>query len=240
MTSEAMNRKPAAAGGAKPLSAGRVDVKKLASMAMLVALAYVVMSVTRFPLMAAAPYLRYDPKDVVLTIGAFLYGPLAGVAMSVTVCFLELITVSEAGLWGFLMNVVASCSFLLPASLLYHRRRTAGGAVLGLALGVVTMTAVMLLWNYVVTPFYNGNPREAVAAMLLPVILPFNGVKALLNAALTLVLYQPVNNALRRARLLPALPDGSRRRNLNVGILLLGLFLVATCAALIMVLQGIL
>ena len=48
----------------------RVDTKKLATMAMLAALAYVVMAVTRLPLMAAAPYLKYDPKDVVLVIGA--------------------------------------------------------------------------------------------------------------------------------------------------------------------------
>ena len=46
----------------KGLAAGRVDVKKLATMAMLVALAYVVTVVTRFPLMAAASYLKYDPR----------------------------------------------------------------------------------------------------------------------------------------------------------------------------------
>ena len=57
MTSNTMNPKSRSA------AASRVDVKKLATMAMLVALAYVVTVVTRFPLMAAASFLKYDPKD---------------------------------------------------------------------------------------------------------------------------------------------------------------------------------
>ena len=221
------------------LTKPRVDTRQLAAMAMLVALAYVVTAVTRFPLMSAAPYLKYDPKDVVLAIGAFLFGPLPGCVMSATVCLIEMFTVSESGPYGFIMNLAASLTFICPAALLYHRRRTAGGAIVGLVLGAVTMTATMLLWNYIITPYYNQTPRDVVAAMLVPVILPFNAIKASLNASLILVLYQPVNNALRRARLLPALPDGSRRRRLNLGILFFGLFLLATCVALVLVLRGI-
>ena len=79
----------------KPLHKSRVETRQLATMAMLVALAYVVTVVTRFPLMAAASFLKYDPKDVVLLIGAYLFGPMAGAAMSVATCFIEMITVSR-------------------------------------------------------------------------------------------------------------------------------------------------
>ena len=233
MTSKTMNDPKG-----KGLAAGRVDVKKLATMAMLVALAYVVTVVTRFPLMAAASYLKYDPKDVVLLIGAYLFGPLAGAAMSVATCFIEMITVSEAGIYGFIMNVVASCAFILPSAFLYHRRRTMGGAIAGLALGVVAMAATMVLWNYIITPIYEGLPRGQVAGMLATVFLPFNAIKAVLNAALTLMLYQPVTNALRRTHLLPALPDGSLRRSYNLGAVVLGLFLLATGVLLVLVLRG--
>ena len=233
MTSKTMNSpRP------KSAAAGRVDVKKLATMAMLVALAYVVTVVTRFPLMAAASYLKYDPKDVVLLIGAYLFGPLAGAAMSVATCFIEMITVSEAGIYGFIMNVVASCAFILPSAFLYHRRRTMGGAIAGLALGVVAMAATMVLWNYIITPIYEGLPRGQVAGMLATVFLPFNVIKAVLNAALTLVLYQPVSNALRRSHLLPPLPDGALRRSYNLGALFLGLFLLATGVLVVLVLTG--
>ena len=233
MTSKTMNDpRPRSA------AAGRVDVKRLATMAMLVALAYVVMAVTRFPLMAAASYLKYDPKDVVLLIGAYLFGPLAGAAMSIATCFIEMVTVSEAGIYGFIMNVVASCAFILPSAFLYHRRRTMGGAIAGLALGVVAMAATMVLWNYIITPIYEGLPREQVAGMLATVFLPFNVIKAVLNAALTLVLYQPVTNALRRSHLLPPLPDGSLRRSYNLSAVVLGLFLLITGVLVALVLTG--
>ena len=222
----------------KALPKSRVDTRQLATMAMLVALAYVVTVVTRFPLMAAANYLKYDPKDVVLLIGAYIYGPLAGIAMSVATCFIEMITVSESGFYGFIMNVVASLAFICPAALLYRRRRTMGGAIAGLACGAVAMTGTMILWNYIITPIYNGWPREQVVPMLLPVFAPFNLIKGTLNAALTLVLYQPITNALRRSHLLPALPDGSVRRSYNLGALILGLFLLVTSVLVALVLLG--
>ena len=220
------------------LHKSRVETRQLATMAMLVALAYVVTVVTRFPLMAAAPFLKYDPKDVVILIGAYLYGPLAGFAMSAVTCFIEMVTVSDAGIYGFIMNLVASAAFVCPAAFVYHRRRTMSGAVLGLALGVAAMSATMVLWNYIITPIYQGWPREQVAGMLATVFLPFNVIKGVLNAALTLVLYQPVTNALRRSRLLPSLPDGSVRRSYNMGALLLGLFLLVTGVLVALVLTG--
>lgn len=231
MTTKTMNEP-------KSTTASRVDVKKLATMAMLVALAYVVMVAIHLPLMAAAPFLKYDPKDVVLLIGAFIYGPIAGVSMSFVVCFLEMITVSEDPLYGFIMNFIASAAFILPAATLYHRRRTMKGAIAGLGLSVVAMTVVMLLWNYIITPIYMQTTREAVVGMLLPIILPFNLIKSILNASLVLVLYQPITNILRRSHLLPALPDGSLRRSYNLSAVVLGLFLLATGVLVALVLTG--
>ncbi len=208
----------------------RMDTKKLATMAMLAALAFVVMSVTRLPLMAAAPFLKYDPKDVILVIGGFLYGPAAAAAMSLVVCLLEMFTLSESGLIGFAMNFLASAAFVCPAAMVYQKKRTIGGAVAGLLSGVVLMTATMLMWNWLITPLYQeGMPREQVTAMLLPVFLPFNAVKGTLNMALSLLLYQPLNNALRRLRLLPALPDGKVRRRLDPALILFGAALLAAC-----------
>lgn len=220
------------------LHKSRVETRQLATMGMMVALAYVVTVLTRFPLMSAAPFLKYDPKDVVILIGAYLFGPLAGLAMSAVTCFIEMITVSEAGIYGFIMNLVASAAFVCPAAFCYRRRRTMGGAILGLALGVAAMAATMVLWNYIITPIYQGWPREQVAGMLATVFLPFNVIKGVLNAALTLVLYQPVTNALRRSHLLPALPDGSVRRSYNMGALILGLFLLVTGVLVALVLTG--
>ncbi len=224
---------------AKTLTASRTDTRRLATMAMLVALGYIVTVVTRFPLIAAAPYLKYDPKSVVLVIGGFLYGPLAGGAMCLAAALIEMFTVGQSGIWGFIMNVLASVAFVCPAAWCYRRRRTLKSAVAGLTAGVVILTVTMLVWNYLITPLYNPNmTREAVAGLLLPVILPFNLLKGGLNMALTLLLYQPVNNGLRRLHLLPALPDGEVRRKIHVGNVLFGAALLAVCLFAVQVMLG--
>lgn len=65
------------------------------------------------------------------------------------------------------------------------------------------MTVLMLLWNYLITPLYMHTARADVAAMLVPVFLPFNLLKGCLNATITVLLYKPVVQGLRHAHLLP-------------------------------------
>ena len=75
------------------------------------------------------------------------------------------------------------------------------GAVLGLSLGIVALVAVMLLWNYLITPVYQNVPREVVVGMLPTVFFPFNLAKGGMNMAATLLLYKPIVTALRKAGL---------------------------------------
>ena len=82
--------------------------KKLVTLAMLSALAYAAVFSFRIPVIL---FLKYEPKDVVLAIGGFLYGPLSVCALSVVVSLLEMATISGTGAWGCLMNIVSSCSF---------------------------------------------------------------------------------------------------------------------------------
>ena len=176
-------------------------VKKMVLLAMLSALAYVVVLV--FPRIEVAGFLRYEPKDVIIVTGGFLLGPGAAVISSVLVALLEMFTISDTGPIGCLMNTLSTCSFALTASIIYKKKHTLTGAGIGLAAGSVAMVAVMLLWNWAITPLYMKVPRPVVEAMLLPVFLPFNAVKAGLNSGLTLALYKPLVSALSKARLLP-------------------------------------
>lgn len=168
--------------------------RKLTAAGMLCALAYASTAVGRVPLVL---FLKYDPKDSVIAAGGLLLGPLAALAVTVVVSLLELFTISENGVLGFLMNVISSCSFACPAALLYRRRPRPSGAAVGLLCGWGCMVLVMLFWNYLITPVYMGIPREEVAKLLLPVFLPFNLIKGGLNAAITMLLYRPVLSALR-------------------------------------------
>ena len=109
----------------------------------------------------------------------------------------------------------------------------------GLSLGVIALVIVMLLWNYLITPIYQGVPREVVVSMLPTVFLPFNLAKGGMNMAATLLLYKPVVTALRKAHLVAPSKSGSQGRKLNVGFLLFSLALLATFVTLAMVLWGI-
>ena len=138
------------------------------------------------------------------------------------------------------MNVLAAASFCCTAAFVYKRLHTRKGAVIGLTLGVIALTVVMLLWNYLITPIYMKIDRDVVAAMLPTVFLPFNLVKGGLNMAITLLLYKPVVTALRKAHLVPeskgTAQSGSK---FSSGFLLFSLALLATFVTLALVLMGI-
>lgn len=211
------------------------NVKKLVIISLLSALAYVITMV--FPKIEVAGFLRYEPKDVIIVIGAFLLGPYAAVICSALVALLEMVTISSTGPIGCLMNALSSCSFALVASLIYNKKRTLGGAILSLAVGGVVMSGVMLLWNWLVTPLYMKVERPVVEAMLLPVFLPFNLIKAGLNSALTLALYKPMLTALRGTRLLPPSSNGTQK-NSRPWTYALAAALLVTFIILLLALQG--
>ncbi|MDO4865784.1 MAG: ECF transporter S component [Clostridia bacterium] len=212
------------------MSESRINSKRLTLMAMLAAMAYVAMLVTR-PLPAVAGFLSYDLKDVIVAMSGFLLGPVAAALITLVVSLIEMVTVSSTGPIGLLMNVLSTLAFALPAALLYRKNRTLRSAAVGLALGVVIMTAVMLAWNYIITPMYMAVPRSVVAGMLLPTFLPFNLVKGGLNAGITMLLYKPLSTALKRAGLLASQGGGAPRR-FNLTATLISAFVVVTCVIL--------
>ena len=170
--------------------------------AMLTALAFVAVLIGRL-IPNVLGFLSYDPKDAVIAIAGFMYGPLTAVIITVLVSLIEMLSISTTGFYGLLMNIVSTLAFVLPAALFYKRWRSMKGAIAGLVAGMVCMTVMMLLWNYIITPFYMGVERSVVAGMLASVFLPFNLVKSGVNTGLTLLLYKPIMQALRAAKLLP-------------------------------------
>ena len=163
--------------------------RKLTVIGMLCALAFIAVTVCRIPMVE---FLKYEPKDVIIVIGGLLYGPLAAVAVSVVSSVAEMVTTSTTGPVGLLMNVISSCAFACPIALAYRYRRSFAGLAVGAVVGVAFMCAMMLLWNWLITPLYLETPREVVEQMLLPVFLPFNLIKGGINAVLICILYRPV------------------------------------------------
>ena len=216
----------------------KMSIQYIAAVAMFSAVSFVAVLVSKV-IPNVFGFLSYEQKDAVIVIAGLLYGPLTSVLISVIVSFIEMITISSTGPYGFLMNIVSTCAFAVPAAWFYQHHRTQKGAVLGLGFGVLTMAVAMLLWNYIITPLYMGVPRETVAGMLMTVFLPFNLVKGGLNAAITLLLYKPIVNALRKAHLAEPSKSGTQTGGFNAGFTLFSVAVLVTFVLLLLVMIGI-
>ena len=216
----------------------RLDTKMLCTLAVMSALAFILVALIQIPLVPAAPFLRYEPKDVIIITAGFIYGPLAAFAIAVVVSFIEMITVSPTAYWGLLMNIISSTALCCTAAFIYKKKRTLGGALLGLIVGVLFATTIMMMWNYIVVPIFMGAPRAQVVPLLLPAFLPFNLISNSLNAALTLLLYKHVVKVLQVTRMMPP-ADTEKQKNFNLGIFIAALFVILTCVLWILILRGV-
>lgn len=163
------------------------------------ALAYLSVFFIKIPLIA---FLKYEPKDIIIIIGGLVFGPVFTILLAVIVPFIELITVSSTGIIGFIMNVLSTICFVLPPELLYAAHRKSKNLIIGLGLGIISLTAVMVLWNYFLAPVFLGFTREVVVKMLVPVIIPFNLIKGAINSGFILALYQPITSLLLKSNVL--------------------------------------
>ena len=186
-----------------------------------------------------AGFLSYDPKDAVIVIAGFIYGPLTSLVISVIVSLIEMVTVSSTGLYGLLMNVVSTCAFAIPAAAVYKKMRSKKGAFIGLAAGVATMAGMMVLWNYIITPLYMGVPREQVAGMLATVFLPFNLIKGVINAALVMIVYKPLVTALRKTKLVDEPEGNAAKHKFSVLTTVIAAAILVTFVLLFLVLAGV-
>jgi len=194
--------------------------RHLVILAMMAAMACLSVFFIRVPVMPGAPFLTYDPKDVIIVIGGFMYGPLAAFTLAVITALVEMVTVSETGFWGMLMNVVSSSAFAVPAAAIYKFRRTLPGAVIALVVGVSLVVPVMLLMNYLIVPIFMPFVERAdVVGMLIPIFLPFNAIKYALNASVVFIVYKPIVTALMASGLYRPLSEGKPGR-IHVGVML--------------------
>jgi len=218
----------------------KLDVKTLAVLGVLSAIAFILASLIRIPLVPTVGFLGYEPKDVILVIAGFLYGPFAPLTMAAVISLVEGFTTSVLGPIGIPMNFISSVAFCCTASAIYRKWHTLIGAAVGLGVGVVLTTGVMLLWNYALTPILMGFPRPAVEEMLIPGFLPFNLIKYTLNAAITMLLYKPIRKALDKSRLMPISAESETNpTKISLGVLLISAFILITCIVVVLSWQGI-
>jgi riboflavin transporter FmnP len=160
---------------------------------MLAAIAFLMMAVVQIPLLPGVPYLTYDPSDAVALLAGTLYGPGVGVLV-VLVKDVLFLFFRARGPFGPTADFIAASTFVAVTSWAFRRGRGpfVPRLIQAAVVGTVARVLVMIPANFVILALQFGMPPAKVARMLLPVIIPFNALKAAINATVALVIAEPV------------------------------------------------
>lgn len=190
-------------------------VRGLVEVGMLSALAFVLMMFS-FPLPFAPSFYKLDFSELPVIIGAFAIHPFAGVMIELIKMLLNLLIdgSATAGV-GEMANFFIGCSFVLPASVIYHHRKNKKNAIIGLGAGVALMAAVGCMLNaWVLLPAYSVafhmeidklvamgtavNPSiNSLWTFVLLAVAPFNLLKGMLVSAITVLIYKRISIILK-------------------------------------------
>lgn len=171
----------------------RWSTQRIAIYALFVALSMAV-SFIEFPLIPAAPWLKYDPSGVVCLVAGFAYGPSAAAIVSV----LGFLPHVFADPWGTLMAVVVALALSVTASVIYRNHKTRKGALIGIICGSLVALVVAIGFNILITPLYAHMSMGQVITMIVPILLPFNLIKFTLHGVITFLIYKPISQLLNR------------------------------------------
>ncbi|MBR6741095.1 MAG: ECF transporter S component [Clostridia bacterium] len=174
------------------------NTRKLTTMALLAAVSVALVALIHFPLIPAAPFLEYDPADIPILICGFAFGVPAGLAVTLIASVIQGLTVSAAsGIYGIIMHVIATGTYVTVTGLIYRRKPSKKTAAIAIAAGIISMAAIMIPANLLITPLFTGWPVKSVANLLLPGIIPFNLAKAGINGAITFVVYKGISKLIK-------------------------------------------
>ncbi len=191
-------------------------LKYIVKIGILSAVAAVLM-LFELPLWFAPPFYKLDFSEIPILIGSFALGPVAGVIMELLKNLLNLLLDGTTTAFvGEFANFVTGCAFILPAALIYKHKKSLKSALLGLALGTLSLVLVGAAMNYfVLVPTFSklyNLPLENIVAMgtavnasisdlktlIVFAVMPFNLVKSVACSAVTLLLYKRVSKILHR------------------------------------------
>ena len=192
------------------------QAKYVAFIAMSAALGGVLMYF-EIPLFFAPSFYQLDLSEIPVLISSFYLGPVAGVVTEFLKVLIKLVLKGTSTAFvGDFANFVVGCTFILPATILYHTHKSRKNAVLGMAAGTLIMTVFGSLFNavYLLPQFSQlyGIPMDGIIAMaqevnpaiqsvsslVLMAVVPFNLLKGVVVSAVTFVLYKRVEHALSR------------------------------------------
>ncbi|EDT23960.1 ECF transporter S component [Clostridium perfringens] len=172
-----------------------LNTNRFIKLSLLSAIAVILMYID-FPVIPIFPWLKIDLSDVPALMGAFAFGPLAGVIIELMKNLLILIVKGTGtGFVGELANFLVGVALVWPAALVYKKNKTKKTAILGMLLGVLCIEVVGILANvYLLLPAYGMAMSKAELMQYVTVgLIPFNGIKSILVCGITYALYKKVS-----------------------------------------------
>lgn len=186
----------------------RRGARYVAFVAMFGAIAAVLM-LFEIPLFFAPSFYKIDLSEIPVLMCSFYLGPVAGVICELLKIIVKLLLKGTSTMFvGDFANFVVGCTFVLPASIIYHVKKSKKSAIIGMASGTAVMTVFGSLFNavYLLPKFATifGMPLEAIIGMgtevnrainsvstlVLFAVVPFNLLKGIVVSVATLFLYK--------------------------------------------------
>lgn len=190
------------------------QLRTMTMTAMLAAVSIVLMYL-EFSVPFVPSFLKFDFSDLPALIGSFAFGPICGVLICLVKNVVHLFATMTGGI-GELSNFLLSMIFVLPAGIIYKKKKTRRRAFFGALIGTFSMAAVSVFTNYfVVYPiYYNFMPKETVLGLyqaIFPFVknmwqalivcnVPFTIVKGLCNTLICFLIYHKISPLLKGKR----------------------------------------
>jgi riboflavin transporter FmnP len=193
--------------------------RKLVEIGMLGAIATVLM-LFEFPIpFIAPPFYELDFSEVPVLVGAFALGPVAGATIELVKILINLLINGTATAFvGEIGNYLLGCSFIIPAALIYKKKKSKKTALAAMIVGTIVMTVFGCVLNaYVLLPTYAaafGMPIDAISGMgsaingnindvmtfVIIAVAPFNIIKGIVVSVITLLIYKHISPILKGNR----------------------------------------
>lgn len=191
------------------------NTRYITKIGMLSAIAVILMFF-EVPLPMMPIFLKLDVSELPAIIGAFVFGPMAGVAIEFIKNLLHAVNTQTMGI-GEIANFLVGVAFVLPAGYLYQRYHSHKGAAIALVAGTFSMMFFASLLNYfILLPVYQvvlhfpldqiiqmgtvANPQIVdLKSFIALAIAPFNMIKGIVISFMTLVIYRKLFSVLECA-----------------------------------------
>ena len=164
----------------------------------------------------APPFYKLDFSELPALIGAYAFGPFAGVMIEFLKILLKLIFKGTSTAFvGDLANFAVGCSFILPASVIYDFNKKKKTAILSCVVGTIVLTVFGTMFNalYLIPAFsalYGLGIEEIIAmgtsinkgitdltSFVIIAVAPLNLIKGSVVSLITLLVYKKISPILK-------------------------------------------